>query len=41
MIILRIKKKIECFFERCIKKIIKIKQWSKGAHVAPNSVVGP
>jgi hypothetical protein len=23
------------------KKIIKIKQWSKGAHVALNSMVGP
>jgi hypothetical protein len=29
------------FFERRIKKIIKIKQWSKGAYVVPNSVVGP
>jgi hypothetical protein len=23
------------------KKILKIKQWSKGAHVAPNRGVGP
>jgi hypothetical protein len=33
--------KIIIFLKKCMKKILKIKQWFKEAHVAPSNVLKP